>query len=166
MRMLLIASLAAISACTAAATPPVLAGAPDENVRAIEAAAPQTAASSAAAAPAARLAAAPERASTPVAHVRADVDCDVRVIRTSRGVRFEATALSDAGASGEYEFVVTKRDRGGSSDIVQGGEYDLIAGDTQSLGGAEISVERGGGYSARLVLRDADGVACSAEESR
>ena len=140
MRMLLIASLSAISACTAAANPPLLASAADEPALAVEQ-------------PTSWLAA-------------ADVDCDVRAIRTSNGVRFEASASSDAGASGEYELVITKRDRGGASDIVQGGEYDLIAGESQSLGGAELSVERGGGYSARLVLRDMAGVACSAEESK
>lgn len=160
MRMLLIASLAAISACTAAATPPVLAGAPEPEI----------------AAPAAQIVALTPPAAfvepQPVAQASygeshaADIRCDVRVVRTSHGVRFEATALSDASASGEYEFVITKRDRGGSSDIVQGGEYDLLAGDTQSLGSAEISIERGGGYRAELVLRDADGVACSAEENR
>lgn len=137
MRMLLIASLAAISACTAAASPPALS---DEPVLAVEA-------------PAAQLAS-------------ADMSCDIRATRTSHGVRLEATALSDFAASGEYEFVITKRDRGGSSDISQGGEYDLMAGDMQSLGSAEVSVGRGGAYRARLVLRDADGVACSAEESR
>lgn len=137
MRMLLIASLAAISACAAAASPPVLARAPDDAPRAYDA---------------------PTQP--------ADLSCNVRTIRTSHGVRFEARASSDAGhASGEYEFVIRKRDRGGASDIVQGGAFDLVAGDTQSLGSAEISVERGGEYSARLVLRDADGVACSAERS-
>jgi hypothetical protein len=140
MRILLIASLAAISACTAVANPPVLTGASAEPALAVEAQTAQFAS--------------------------ADVDCDIRAVRTAHGVRLEASAVSEGGASGEYEFVITKRDRGGSSDIVQGGEYDLIAGDMQSLGSAEVSVERGGAYRARLVLRDMDGVACNAETSR
>jgi hypothetical protein len=94
------------------------------------------------------------------------MECDIHAVRTSRGVRFEAAALSEFAASGEYEFIITKRDRSGSSDIVQGGEYDLLAGYTQSLGSAEVSVERGGAYVARLILSDADGVACSAETRR
>lgn len=140
MRMFLIASLVAISACSAAASPEVLAGAPEEPALAIEA-------------PVAQLAS-------------ANIECDVRAVRTSGRMRFEATALSETAASGEYEFVITKRDRGGSSDIVQAGEYDLIAGDMQSLGSAEVSIERGGAYSARLVLVDTDGIACSAETGR
>lgn len=127
MRMLLIASLASISACSAAASPPVLVDAP----LAVEA-----------------------------------VQCDVRTTRTPHGVRFDARAFSAANpSSGEYEFVITKRDRNGASDIVQGGVYDLIAGEDQSLGSAEIGVERNGNYHARLVLRDSDGVACIAERS-
>jgi hypothetical protein len=136
MKMLMIAMLAAMGACAASASPTALAGGSEEPAL-----------------------------DTPLA-AASELSCDVRAIRTSRGVRFEATALSASGAAGEYEFVITKRDRGGASDIVQGGEYDLIAGDEQSLGGAEISVERGGAYSAQLLLRDADGVACSAEASR
>lgn len=130
MRMLLIASFAAISACSAAANPHLPTAVPSA----------QFAASS--------------------------IECDIHAVRTSRGVRFEAAALSEFAASGEYEFIITKRDRSGSSDIVQGGEYDLLAGYTQSLGIAEVSVERGGAYVARLILSDADGVACSAETRR
>lgn len=140
MRMLLIASLAAISACSAAATQPQLAGRPAEPAFAYDA---------------------------PISAVSArGVDCDVRAVRTSHGVRLEASAISDLRASGEYDFVITKRDRGGSSDIVQGGEYSLAPGAVQSLGSAEISVARGGGYRARLVLRDRDGIACRAEIGR
>lgn len=158
MRMLLIASLAAISACTAAASPPALSGAAEPQLAAPEA--PSAALVAQDAAPEAVVAASYE------APPPASVQCDVRAIRTSHGIRFEASAESHRGASGEYELIITKRDRGGSSDIVQGGEYDLGAGDEQSLGNAEVSLERGGSYEARLVLRDADGVACRAERSR
>ncbi len=140
MRMLVIASLAAISACTASANPPLL-GEPDQPALAYD-------------------------SPSDIYGSPGEVSCDVRAIRTAHGVRFEAIAFSDAGASGEYELVITKRDRDGASDIMQGGEYDLLAGDAQSLGSAELSVARGGAYSARLVLHDQDGIACNAELSR
>lgn len=158
MRMLLIASLAAISACTAAASPPVLSSAAEPQIAALDA--PSAVVVTQVVAPE------PIVAASYNAPPPASVQCDVRAIRTSHGIRFEASAESNRSASGEYELVITKRDRGGSSDIVQGGEYDLGAGDEQSLGNAEVSLERGGSYEARLVLRDADGVACSAERSR
>lgn len=87
--------------------------------------------------------------------------CDVRVTPTRHGAQFEALARGETPAS--YELVITKRDGGGSSDIVQSGDVDLAGGDTQSLGGAEISLERGARYRATLTLSDADGEICSTE---
>lgn len=140
MRTLLFASLAGLSACAANANPASFAGAESQPMAA-------------------------ELHGENIATLPT-VSCDVRATRTSRGVRFEATAFSDDHAVGDYEFVIAKRDRAGRSDIVQGGEFDLLAGETASLGSAEVSVERGASYSARLVLHDAEGVACSAERIR
>jgi hypothetical protein len=92
--------------------------------------------------------------------------CDIIRTRTSHGVELRAVASSDLSAFGEYEFVITKRDRGGSSDIMQSGEFDLANGRSTDLGSAEISVARGGGYDARLELTTADGETCIAEEGR
>lgn len=140
MRTLLIASLAALSACAANANPASFADAESQ---------PMTA----------------ELHGENFATLPT-VSCDVRATRTARGVRFEATAFSNGNAVGDYEFVIAKRDRAGRSDIVQGGEFDLVAGETASLGSAEVSVERGASYTAQVVMRDADGVACSAERTR
>ena len=87
-------------------------------------------------------------------------ECTIDVTRTRHGLRFEALARSFAPASGEYELVLTKHDRGGSSDIVQGGAYRLAAGDENLLGSSEFSLERGGRYRARLVLWDGDREVC------
>ncbi|MEZ5957728.1 MAG: curli-like amyloid fiber formation chaperone CsgH [Hyphomonadaceae bacterium] len=92
--------------------------------------------------------------------------CDIIRTRTSHGVELRAVASSDLSAFGEYEFVVTKRDRGGSSDIMQSGEFELANGQPADLGSAEFSVARGGGYDARLELTTADGETCVAEEGR
>lgn len=92
--------------------------------------------------------------------------CDIIRTRTSHGVELRAVASSDLRAFGEYEFVITKRDRGGSSDIMQSGEFDLANGQSADLGNAEFSVARGGGYDARLELTTADGETCIAEEGR
>jgi hypothetical protein len=92
-----------------------------------------------------------------------DVRCDIRVRRTRHGVELEARARADAPAFGAYQFIITKTDAGGSSDIVQGGEFDLAAGEALSLGVSEFSVERGGRYRARLVLSDDVGEICRDE---
>lgn len=93
----------------------------------------------------------------------AQVECGIEMTRTRYGVRFEAIAQGFEPSAGEYEFVLTKTDRGGSSDIVQGGEFDLYDGDEQVLGSAELSMERGARYRARLVLTDDDGEVCRTE---
>lgn len=97
------------------------------------------------------------------AAVAPQVECRISALRTPDGMRFEAHARADAPAFGEYEFVLTKHDRGGSSDIVQGGAYDLRTQASETLGNVELSLERGAHYRAALVLTDADGVACRAE---
>lgn len=110
------------------------------------------------------------RAETPVyetaSYAPQSLSCDIIRTRTSQGVELRAVASSDLSTIGEYEFVITKRDRGGSSDIMQSGEFDIAGGQSASLGSAEINVARGGGYDARLELTSANGETCSAETSR
>ncbi|MGD9981535.1 MAG: curli-like amyloid fiber formation chaperone CsgH [Hyphomonadaceae bacterium] len=153
MRSLLFVGLAMLGACAANASPqaaPAVADAP-AVVAPVEPASPVW-------------------AEAPVAETtarleRADLECDIVRTRTSRGVELRAIASSDARVAGEYEFTITKRDRSGSSDIMQSGEFALD-GDTASLGSAEVSVSRGGGYDARLELTSLDGEICVAEASR
>ena len=91
------------------------------------------------------------------------VECNILTTSTAHGVRFSAVARADAPSSGSYEFVLTKHDRNGSSDINQGGEFRLGPDARQSLGEAELNLERRSSYHARLVLWDADGEVCRAE---
>ncbi len=162
---LTIASLGALAACSAAARPTEEAPiAPAAIASEVEYAAPDSnelalAGASEVAAPESYVAAAPA-AMMPVAAAYADVRCDIRVRRTANGVELEAVARSDEPALGEYEFVITKSGAAGSSDIVQGGAFDLGGGHSQSLGLSEIGMERGARYRARLVLSDHDGVVC------
>ena len=101
----------------------------------------------------------------PLAAQASGVACDVLAETTPNGVLFSAVASSAAPASGSYEFVLTKVDRNGSSDIMQGGAFDLAAGVDAELGEAELSLERRASYRARLVLLDDDGEICRAERS-
>ncbi|MGD9966300.1 MAG: curli-like amyloid fiber formation chaperone CsgH [Hyphomonadaceae bacterium] len=160
MRSLLFVGLAMLGACAASAAPSaetVAAEAPALVAPAETAPLPRAAPAAAAAR------SAPVAESAPLA--RADLDCAIVRTRTSHGVELRAVASSDARIAGEYEFVITKRDRAGSSDITQAGEFALD-GDSASLGTAEVSVARGGGYDARLELTGFDGETCVAEASR
>lgn len=91
------------------------------------------------------------------------VQCAIRRTPTRQGVRFEAVAQTTDAASGDYEFIVTKNDANGSSDISQGGAFDMTAGASEVLGSAELGLERNARYRARLVLRDGSGVLCRRE---
>jgi hypothetical protein len=99
----------------------------------------------------------------PIAAAATAIECTIRTTPTRHGMRFEALARGFETAYGEYEFVLTKDDRGGSSDIVQGGGFDLAPGGEQQLGSAELSLERGARYRARLVLSDDEGELCRSE---
>ncbi len=92
--------------------------------------------------------------------------CDIRATATSHGVLLEAVAWGAPGvsASGLYDFVINKSDDAGSSDVNQGGAFDLVGAEPQALGVAEFSVAPRGGYRAHLILRDVGGgVLCDAE---
>lgn len=86
--------------------------------------------------------------------------CDIEVTRINGGVRLAALAPEFEASPEplEYRFVVTKRDRDGSSDIVQGGEVV-----EPMLGSVDLGLARGASYHARLTLRDGDGPVCATE---
>jgi len=99
------------------------------------------------------------RAST-APRVRSAVACDIRATRTARGLRLEAIAHAERAVRGLYDFVITAQGSGGSSDVTQGGPFDLTAGRSATVGAAEISRGR---YRAVLTLGDADGEFCRSE---
>ncbi len=88
------------------------------------------------------------------------VTCEVRSRRTANGLLIQARAFADRDISGEYDLVITKSGRAGSSDISQSGALDLAAGSSVLLGENEISVERGARVRATLTLRDDGGQLC------
>lgn len=98
---------------------------------------------------------APETFGPPAAY------CDIRETRTPRGLRLEAIAEADQSVDGVYDFVITAKGSGGSSDISQGGPVALNAGERAVVGVAEIPAGR---YSAVLTLSDADGELCRVEQ--
>ena len=113
----------------------------------------------AAAAPA-PVAAAHEAALVPVSAHAGTVSCSIEARRTRSGVEITGFAHADRHALGEYELVITKTGRDGTSDIVQSGPFEAHHGASEPLGVSEISLERGAHYRARLILRDDRGELC------
>jgi hypothetical protein len=93
-----------------------------------------------------------------------DVSCEIEVRSTRHGAEFTALAHAYAWSEGAYELVLTKIDSSGSSDILQSGEFALGSSETEELGVAEISLERGARYRARLTLWSDGEEVCSAVE--
>lgn len=86
--------------------------------------------------------------------------CKIRETRTPQGVRLDAEIRADMSVYGDYDFVITSYNKGGSSDISQGGSVDLAAGERAKVGSAEIPRGR---YRAILTLSDARGPLCDIE---
>jgi hypothetical protein len=99
----------------------------------------------------------PVQYDVPAPHYWAPVSCAIERVPTLRGVRLEARADGfDPADLIEYEFVVTRRGSGGSSDLMQSGEV------SESFLGA-MDFDAGGRWRAHLILRDAEGEVCAAE---
>ena len=79
--------------------------------------------------------------------------CDIKVVKTSHGVRITPVVRSDRSLSGEYSIIITKTGGGGSSDISQGGPFEATRGVKQDLGSSEILMERGASFRAILKVR-------------
>ena len=88
--------------------------------------------------------------------------CELRVERSGGSIVIEGLAFADAPASGSYEMLVWQKG-GGSSRIVQSGEFSLEPGAPGSLGIVSLSTS-GGAYSGELTVHWDDGaVDCFAE---
>lgn len=135
--LLAMAAIAALTACSAAAS--TEADVPD----------PLSAASVIAAAMTTERVAPASAHVEPTRHASHDdaATCEVRSRRTANGLLIQARAFADRDISGEYDLVITKSGRAGSSDISQSGALDLAAGSSVLLGENEISVERGARFA-------------------
>lgn len=91
------------------------------------------------------------------------VSCEIRSSKTSGGILLEAVATGQAKATGEYEFVISKSGGGGTSDITQGGEFEIGPKEEAILG--EVAIGSGEGISvrARLTLTEKGKLLCQAQ---
>jgi len=86
----------------------------------------------------------------------APMTCEIRINETAFGLEVEPVALSTTSSYGEYEFVVTKKSKGGNSVSSQSGDFETVAGEATVLGSAIF--DRGGTLRAELTVRWAGGV--------
>jgi hypothetical protein len=79
-----------------------------------------------------------------------DVTCEIRSSHSSGDLRLRAVAIGGVRTAGEYELVVVKSGIGGSSDITQGGEFEVEPGVEAILG--EVALGRGEAASVEATL--------------
>lgn len=91
------------------------------------------------------------------------VSCEIRSSKTAGGIMLEAAATGRGKTSGEYEFVISKSGGGGSSDITQGGVFEIGVDDEAILGEVRLGSGKGISVRARLTLTDKDKLLCEAE---
>lgn len=103
---------------------------------------------------------APRSPPVEVKRVVARFTCDIDVDRTPNGLRVTPVVRSDRAISGEYSLVITKSGSGGSSDISQGGPFDVSRGERVRLGSSEFSMERGATFRAVLKVRSGGSEVC------
>ena len=83
--------------------------------------------------------------------------CEIRSTDIRGGIRLEAIVIGRAGGSGEYEFVVAKSSGGGTSNISQGGEFDIGAGKETVVGEVTLGSGEKAKVQARLTVGSASG---------
>ncbi len=85
------------------------------------------------------------------------LSCEIRSTDIRGGVRLEAIVAGRGGASGEYEFVVAKSGGGGTSNVSQGGEFDISAGNETVVGEVTLGSAEKAKVKASLTVTSANG---------
>jgi hypothetical protein len=91
------------------------------------------------------------------------VSCEIRSSKSSGGLLLEAVATGRSRTTGEYEFVISKSGGGGTSDITQGGEFEIGPKEEAILGEVAVGSAEGAFVRARLTLTDGGKVLCEAQ---
>lgn len=86
-----------------------------------------------------------------------ELTCEIRSTDIRGGVKLEALVLGRRGASGEYEFVVAKSGSGGTSNVSQGGEFEIGAGKETVVGEVTLGSGEKAKVKARLTVNTASG---------
>ena len=85
------------------------------------------------------------------------LSCEIRSTDIRGGVRLQAIVAGRGGASGEYEFVVAKSGGGGTSNVSQGGEFDISAGNETVVGEVTLGSAEKAKVKASLTVTSANG---------
>lgn len=80
------------------------------------------------------------------------VGCEIRAGGTAGRVKLAGLAVAATGVSGRYAFTLHKEGRGGSSDVVQGGDFRIAPGRPSVLNQVELVLAPGEAWHATMTL--------------
>ena len=83
--------------------------------------------------------------------------CEIRAIETSMGMRLESVVYGAPGSTGSYSLSFTKAGPGGTSEVRQGGDYEIGPEGDAVVSVTEVSHDARDGYSAVMTVDDRSG---------
>lgn len=83
------------------------------------------------------------------------VTCEIRMVKSGGGVELKGIVHAARAASGSYRFNISNDGSGGSSDVSQGGDFALAAGESTVVG--EAAFGNADGLKARLSVSTSAG---------
>jgi hypothetical protein len=91
------------------------------------------------------------------------VNCEIRSSKSSGAILLEAVATGQFRATGDYEFVISKSGGGGTSNIRQGGEFEIGPDEEAILGEVAVGSGEGASVRAKLSLTNGGKLLCEAQ---
>lgn len=91
------------------------------------------------------------------------VNCEIRSSKSSGDTLLEAVTNGQTQTTGEYEFVISKSGNGGTSDIKQGGEFEIGPEEELVLGEVTIGSGEAASVRATLTLMENGKLLCEAQ---
>ncbi len=83
--------------------------------------------------------------------------CEIRAIETSMGMRLESVVYGAPGSTGSYSLSLLKSGPGGTSEVRQGGDYEIGPAGVAVVSTTEVSHDARDGYSAVMTVDDPSG---------
>lgn len=83
--------------------------------------------------------------------------CEIRAIETSMGMRLESVVYGVPGSTGSYSLSLLKSGPGGTSEVRQGGDYEIGPAGDAVVSVTEVSHNARDGYSAVMTVDDSYG---------
>lgn len=101
------------------------------------------------------------------ANAAAIAACEIRTYDVAGGVRIESVVYGAPGSSGSYELSLARSGSGGTSNVSQGGDYEIDGAGEAIVSVTEFNRGSRDSFSVEMTVEDASGkVHCGHDASR